>query len=136
MLITALVFAAQLSGGSDTSMLHYVPAEDVGQMPCPIAATPPEHPERLPNSWLFGDLRIRSEKGLTNCWFQQLEAGRCGFGDPGFLVVAFHGETVIYDIPDDSSVDFEFRDKRFACRIGRRIRTHGDTIVPLLPSSH
>lgn len=131
MLIEAMVFAAQLAAESDM-LMTYVPAEAVGQTPCAVAASPPEHPHRLPNGWLFGSLMLRTEKGTSGCLFHQVGAGHCTFASPGHLVVEFDDKTTVYDIPDGSSVEFEFRHERFACRIGQRIRTHGDTIVPIL----
>lgn len=112
--------------------LTYVPAEAAGQVPCPVAASAPAHPERFPNRLLVGSWMLRTERGTLSCLFHQTEAGHCSFGSPGHLVVEQGDATTIYAIPNGSAVEFEIRDGRYACRIGRRIRTHGDTIVPNL----
>lgn len=112
--------------------LTYVPVEATGQTSCPVATTVPAHPERLPNMLLVGDWILRTDKGTTRCMFHTADAAYCTFGGPEHLVVDLNGVRIIYDIPRGSGAELEFRDGRHACRIGPRIRTHGDTIVPNL----
>ena len=108
--------------------LHYVPIEATGQIPCPAAAAAPAHPERFPNRLLVGDWTLSAERGTYRCSFHTTDAGYCMFGSPGTLVVELSGVPTVYDIPNGA--ELEIRDGRHACRMGRRIRTHGDTIVP------
>ncbi|WP_147399858.1 hypothetical protein [Brevundimonas sp. LPMIX5] len=109
----------------------YVRAEASGQVPCPSIAPTLTHREKFANSLLIGDWLIRTEKGSIRCNFHQTSGGRCTFGSPGYLVIEQGDAITVYDIADRSPVEFEIRDGRHACRIGRRIHTHGDTIVPL-----
>lgn len=125
----AIALAPQATIIGDLPM-HYVPIEATGQIPCPIAATAPAHPERFPNRLLVGNWMLRTERGTTSCIFHTTDAGYCGFGNPGHLVLEQSGVPTIYDIPNGSGAELEIRDGRHACRMGRRIRTHGDTIVP------
>ena len=129
MLAIAIALAAQVAVEPDQHW-HYVSAEAAGQVPCPVAITAPAHPDRFPNRLLLGTWMLRLEKGTLSCVFQQTDAGHCTFRDPGHLVVEQGDVTTFHEIPNGSDVEFEMRDGRYACRVGRRIRTHGDTIVP------
>lgn len=129
MLMIAMAFAAQATVLPELPWT-YVSAEAARQTPCPVAVSAPPHPERFPNSLLVGAWMLRTERGRLSCRFHQIEAGHCNLGDPGRLVVEQGDATTIYDIPNGAAAEFEIRDGRYACRIGRRIRTHGDTIVP------
>lgn len=129
MLMIVMALAAQATVVPDLPWT-YVPAEAAGQIPCPIILAAPAQPERFPNRLLVGGWMLRTEGGTSSCLFHQTEAGHCTFASPGHLVVEQGDTTTIYDIPDGSAVELEIRDGRYACRIGRRIRTHGDTIVP------
>ncbi|WP_313102480.1 hypothetical protein [Brevundimonas sp.] len=129
MLMIAMAFAAQTTVLPELPRT-YVSAEAARQTPCPVAVSAPPHPERFPNSLLIGAWMMRTERGTLSCRFHQTEAGHCNLRDPGRLVVEQGDATTIYDIPNGADVEFEARDGRYACRIGRRIRTHGDTIVP------
>jgi hypothetical protein len=84
------------------------------------------------NRLLIGDWMLRTESGTTSCLFRTTDAGYCTFGRPGYLVVEQSGVPTIYDISKGAGAELEIRDGRHACRMGRRIRTHGDTIVPNL----
>ncbi|MGO4409779.1 MULTISPECIES: hypothetical protein [unclassified Brevundimonas] len=129
MLTIVMALAAQATVVPDLPWT-YVPAEAAGQVPCPVAISAPAHTERFPNRLLVGAWMLRTERGTLSCRFHQTEAGHCNFGSPGHLVVEQGDATTIHDIPNGSAVELEIRDGRYACRIGRRIRTHGDTIVP------
>lgn len=129
MLTIVLAMAAQATVLPDLPRT-YVPAEAAGQIPCPVALGEPALPVRFPNRLLVGAWMLRTEGGTSSCLFHQTDAGHCTFASPGRLVVEQGDANTIYDIPDGSAVELEIRDGRYACRIGRRIRTHGDTIVP------
>ncbi|RZJ02700.1 MAG: hypothetical protein EON89_14360 [Brevundimonas sp.] len=129
-MLTILVALAAQAAVAPDQHWSYVPAEAAGQIPCPVALAAPAASERFPNRLLVGDWMLRTEGGTSSCLFHQTDAGHCTFGSPGRLVVEQGDATTIYDIPDGSVVELEIRDGRYACRIGRRIRTHGDTIVP------
>jgi hypothetical protein len=132
----SIVASAALASAEQHSVVPemlwtYVPAEASGQFPCPSISPTLTHREKFSNSLLIGDWLIRTEKGSIRCNFRQTSGGRCTFGSPGYLVIEQGDAITVYDIADRSPVEFEIRDGRHACRIGRRIRTHGDTIVPL-----
>lgn len=110
--------------------LSYVPLEATGQTPCPVAATAPAHPERFPNRLLVGDWILSAERGTIRCSFDTTDAGYCTLGKAGHLVISYRGAATAYDISSSPGAELEMRDGRHACRIGRRLRTHGDTIVP------
>ncbi|RZJ00824.1 MAG: hypothetical protein EON90_05705 [Brevundimonas sp.] len=129
MLTIVMALAAQVAVAPDLP-LTYVPAGAAGQIPCPVALAAPAHPQRFSNRLLVGGWMLRTEGGTSSCLFHQTEAGHCTFGSPGHLIVEQGDATTIHDIPEGSVVELEIRDGRYACRIGRRIRTHGDTIVP------
>jgi hypothetical protein len=131
MVASAAVASSEQHSVVPKMLWTYVPAEASGQVPCPSIAPTLTHREKFSNSLLIGNWLIRTEKGSIRCTFHQTSAGRCTFGSPGYLVIEQGNAITVYDIADRSSVEFEIRDGRHACRIGRRIRTHGDTIVPL-----
>lgn len=124
----AAIALAPQSRNEGGLLLTYVPIEGSRQTPCPIAATVPAHPERFPNRLLVGDWTLSAERGTFRCRFHTTDAGYCTFANPGVLVVELRGVPTLYDIPNGA--ELEIRDGRHACRMGRRIRTHGDTIVP------
>lgn len=111
---------------------HYVPLAATGQTACPITSSTPARLENFSNRLLIGDWMLRTESGTTSCLFRTTDAGYCTFGRPGYLVVEQSGVPTIYDISKGAGAELEIRDGRHACRMGRRIRTHGDTIVPNL----
>ena len=131
MLMIIMALAAQATVLPDVPR-SYVSAEGAGQRPCQVVTGEPPLSERFQNRLLVGDWTLRTERGTSSCSFHQTDAGRCGLDSPGHLAVERGDAKTVYVIPDNSAVELEIRDGRHACRIGRRVRTHGDTIVPNL----
>ena len=113
----------------------YVPPRPPETRPCPLAAVQEglQH-NRDYNRVSVGDVFIESERGNVDCSGSYEGGMYCSFPGARILTVQQGERPVVrYDIPRGAMVTFESRDGRHACRLGRWIRTHGDTIVPDLP---
>lgn len=120
MLISAIALLAQT----------FVPAADAGQIDCPLADPLAQTAPETANHLTVGAQTLRTSSGVSDCRFHQVDQGHCWLENPGRLTVERNGAATTYDIPEGATVEFEARGGLHACRIGRRIRTHGSTIIP------
>lgn len=114
----------------------YVSPHPPETVPCPLAAVQQElvHGRHF-NRISVGDVFIETDQGSVNCSQQYVGSMYCTFPRARILTVQQGEHPVVrYEIPRGARVTFESRDGRHACRLGRWIRTHGDTIVPDLPT--
>jgi len=114
----------------------YVPPHPPETVPCPLAPVQKELVYgRHFNRVSVGDVFIETDQGSVNCSQQYVGSMYCTFPRARVLTVQQGEHPIVrYEIPRGARVTFESRDGRHACRLGRWIRTHGDTIVPDLPT--
>ena len=104
------------------------------QTPCPVVQPPADADDwrkDFRNIFVVGDFAVRATDGSSsNCIFDRSGNGRCLLTDPRTFHVTSGTEQAWHEVPENEQVEIEVYEGRYVCMAGRRIRTHGDFLIP------
>lgn len=104
------------------------------QTPCPVVQAPADADDWrkiFRNIFVVGEFAVRVTEGSSsNCIFDASGNGRCLLTDPRTFEVIIGAEQAWYEAPANEQIEIEVYEGRYVCMVGRRIRTHGDFLIP------